>query len=600
MFTRSARGRTACATTVPQESRSAGAPPAVIQANPTWARLSLCPQPILSIDQPPMLQLKPEPFAAGSTLEAPAGVHQTLGSSGQPLDAHTRTHFEARLGHDFSAVRVHTDSGAAASAASIGATAYTAGAHIAFAVGRYQPGTSGGQRLLAHELVHVVQQSTAGRPGASSRTPIVRRQYDNSVPFGRGYQDGLKGDAPHPGPLSVDGLAAYDRGYAKGRGERMEGGTSGPVPGQASASPDAGAACKTPFTKASSFQDLINLVRAAEAALAAGGIASPKDQIHAIRGIFYGTLWSLDYSDQKSTTRNEGFQRFTRPSENVATSVPPDVRTALRCGLFDALQKSQDTVDPSGRHVDFGHLIIGLDAREDPALGSNIKYPVPLPIGSYDVDLGGTGTELVTWVGDLGGAAASLATRRATKPTPSAEVFSGSDYGGSINLEGDVAGSAAATSSATAVTAPNIAAGKHLSDVLQDYLSPTAPSAAWTTRARTFLTINGGKVDAVTGALTNRAALIGKFAPKLQQFACNYLASRVKDKHITFAQAKAAADHVIPCAVEVATVFVDALEDSSKTGGKIQALRFPPALPSSPGACTTQIYAGGAASGLGL
>ena len=61
-------------------------------------------------------------------------------------------------------------------------------------------------------------------------------------------------------------------------------------------------------------------------------------------------------------------------------------------------------------------------------------------------------------------------------------------------LEGDVAGSVVATSSTTSVTAPNIVAGKRLSDVLQDYLSPAAPSAAWTTRAKTFLTMNGGTV----------------------------------------------------------------------------------------------------------
>jgi hypothetical protein len=503
------------------------------------------------------------PSTAVSTREAPAGVHQTLRSSGQPLDVHTRTYFEDRFGYDFSSVRVHTDGGAAASAASIGAAAYTAGADIAFAADRFGPATFEGRRLLAHELTHVVQQSASDRPGASSQSTTVRCQGE-SDPFRAEITARWPGDSPVHAP------------------------------------PGALAWCKTKFTKAGSFQDLINLVRAAEAALAAAGITSPKDQIHAIRGIFYGTVWSLDYSVERSTTRNEGFQRFTRPSENVATSTPPDVRTALSCGLFDALKDSQDLIDPSGRQVDFGHLIIGLDAREDPTFASNIKYPVQLPIGSIDVDLGGTGTELVTWIGDLGGGAANLATRRATAPTVTATVvFSGSDYGGSINLEGDVAGSVVATSSTTSVTAPNIAAGKQLSDALQDYISPAAPSAAWTTRAKTFLTMNGGTVDA-TGVLTNRAALIAKFAPKIQEFACNYLASRVKDKHITFDQAKAAADHVIPCAQEVATAFVDALEDSSKTGGKIEAKRFPAASPPSPGACTKQILAGKGASMLGL
>jgi hypothetical protein len=496
------------------------------------------------------VQRAPASSLTASARELPTEVHRTLRASGHVLDRHTRAAFEGRFGHDFSKVRVHTDTAAAGSAASIGAAAYTVGNDIAFASGQYRPATSEGRWLLAHELTHVVQQSSSAGLGGSPHSQIIRRQAAAAAPGGAA----------------------------------------------------AGPACKTTFAKASSFQDLILLLRAAEAALAAAGIRDPKDQIHAIRGVFYGTLWSLDYSVEKSTTRNEGFQRFTRPSENVVTSTPPDIRTTLGCGLFDALKDSQDILDPGGRHLDFGHLVIGVDARADPALASNIKYPVPLPIGSIDVDLGGTGTELVTWLGDLGGGAASLAGRRTIAPAVSASVvFSGSDYGGSINLEGDVAGSVVATSGTAAVTAPNIAAGKHLSDVLQDYLSPGAhsTSAAWATRARTFLTMNGGTVDA-TGTLTNRAALISKLAPKIQDFACNYLASRVKDKHMTFSQAKDAANHVIPSALEVATTFVDALEDSSKTGSRIEAKRFPPASPPVPGACKAQIYAGGAASTLGL
>ncbi|MGF6414019.1 DUF4157 domain-containing protein [Paraburkholderia sp. MM5482-R1] len=547
------------------------------------------------------VQRKPSLAAAASTREAPAGVEQALRSSGHPLDIYTRTHFEDRFGYDFSSVRVHTDAGAAASAASIGAAAYTAGADIVFGAGRYQPATSAGRRLLAHELTHVVQQSSSNRLSVSLQSSIVRCQVDSDE-FKRGYGDALKGDIPHPGPLNVDGLADYDRGYEKGRDEYMAGPVAAPGPSQPGAVVGTPARCTTMFSKARSFQELIDLVRAAEAALVTSGITSPKDQIHALRGLFYGTLWSLDYSVEQSTTRNEGFQRFTRPSEaNVAMSTPPDVRSALGCGLSDALKNSQDMTDPSGRQVDFGHLIIGLDARGDPALSTNLKHSVPVPVvGSIDVELGGTGTELVTWLGDLGGGAASLAIRRVAAPTVSVSaVFSGSDYGGSINLEGDVAASVVATSNTTAVTAPNIAAGKKLSDVLQDYLSPAAPTATWTTRARAFLTMNGGMVDP-SGALTNRAALIALFAPKIQTFACAYLASRVKDKHISFGQAKAAANHVIPCAQEVATAFVDALDYSSRTGGKIEATRFPAASPASPGACTTLIYAGGAASTLGL
>ena len=66
---------------------------------------------------------------------------------------------ESRFHHSFSRVRVHADSPADASAATLPARAYTLGPHIAFALGAYDPTTDGGTRLLAHELTHVVQQS---------------------------------------------------------------------------------------------------------------------------------------------------------------------------------------------------------------------------------------------------------------------------------------------------------------------------------------------------------------------------------------------------------------------------------------------------------
>ena len=69
---------------------------------------------------------------------------------------------EPRLRHDFSSVRIHADESAAASARSVGALAYTVGSHVAFAGGRYRPGTPAGTMLIAHELAHVVQQRRGG------------------------------------------------------------------------------------------------------------------------------------------------------------------------------------------------------------------------------------------------------------------------------------------------------------------------------------------------------------------------------------------------------------------------------------------------------
>jgi len=101
------------------------------------------------------------PAASGSA-EAPPIVHEVLHSQGRPLDAGTRSFMEPRFGHDFSGVRVHSDSRAAESARAVNALAYTVGNNVVFGAGQYAPGREGGQRLLAHELAHVVQQSAGG------------------------------------------------------------------------------------------------------------------------------------------------------------------------------------------------------------------------------------------------------------------------------------------------------------------------------------------------------------------------------------------------------------------------------------------------------
>lgn len=88
----------------------------------------------------------------------PPIVHDVLRSPGQPLDAQTRSFFEPRFGHDFSKVRVHADARAAHSARAVNARAYTVARDVVFDSGQHAPQTSEGQRLLAHELTHVVQQ----------------------------------------------------------------------------------------------------------------------------------------------------------------------------------------------------------------------------------------------------------------------------------------------------------------------------------------------------------------------------------------------------------------------------------------------------------
>ena len=101
--------------------------------------------------------------AAGATEgEAPASVHSVIRSPGQPLTASARAFFEPRFGQDLSQVRVHTDEVAQQSAREVNALAYTVGSHVVFDAGRYAPHSTAGQRLLAHELAHVMQQQAGG------------------------------------------------------------------------------------------------------------------------------------------------------------------------------------------------------------------------------------------------------------------------------------------------------------------------------------------------------------------------------------------------------------------------------------------------------
>jgi hypothetical protein len=110
-------------------------------------------------DEGPRLQRR---SGAPRTPPVPQAVHDTLRAPGQALDGAVRALMEHRFGHDFGAVRVHTDARASASASAVDADAYTVGRHIVFGRARYSPGTAAGQRLLAHELTHVVQQAATG------------------------------------------------------------------------------------------------------------------------------------------------------------------------------------------------------------------------------------------------------------------------------------------------------------------------------------------------------------------------------------------------------------------------------------------------------
>jgi hypothetical protein len=81
---------------------------------------------------------------------------------GQPVDPQAADQINRSLSADVSHARVHTDAKADKINQSLGAEAATVGNDIFFSAGAYNPGSARGQKLLAHELTHVVQQGAAG------------------------------------------------------------------------------------------------------------------------------------------------------------------------------------------------------------------------------------------------------------------------------------------------------------------------------------------------------------------------------------------------------------------------------------------------------
>lgn len=121
---------------------------------------------------------------------------------GSPLPDNTRSQMEGAMGADFSGVRVHTGSEAAGMSQDIQAQAFTHGNDVYFNEGKYSPSTTDGQRLLAHELTHTVQQGAA-EPSAVSRKKevsngLIQREVDAAPIKPRAPIDITNGFDPSP------------------------------------------------------------------------------------------------------------------------------------------------------------------------------------------------------------------------------------------------------------------------------------------------------------------------------------------------------------------------------------------------------------------
>ncbi|MFC4502766.1 MULTISPECIES: DUF4157 domain-containing protein [Streptomyces] len=130
-------------------------------------------------------------------------VHDVIGSgSGQSLGADVRSDMEARLGADFSDVRVHTGDAAHESAKSVGAHAYTVGNNVVFQRSAYDPSSQAGRTTIAHELTHVIQQRNGPVDGTTAPGGI--RVSDPSDRYEREASANAERVMSAPAPASQD------------------------------------------------------------------------------------------------------------------------------------------------------------------------------------------------------------------------------------------------------------------------------------------------------------------------------------------------------------------------------------------------------------
>ena len=100
--------------------------------------------------------------ASGTGVQAPLAPEQLIPSGGRPMEPTVQRKMESALGGDLSGVRIHTDDGRAKA---MNAEAYTVGSDVVFKSGNYNPDSPDGQRRLAHELTHVMQQKAGAVAG---------------------------------------------------------------------------------------------------------------------------------------------------------------------------------------------------------------------------------------------------------------------------------------------------------------------------------------------------------------------------------------------------------------------------------------------------
>lgn len=193
-------------------------------------------EPIQMQEEEEEIQAKAEPGGKTTDTNLGSQIINTAGN-GKPLPEKTRAGMEHAFSRDLSGVKIHTDMEAVRMNKELGAQAFTHGRDIYFNSGKYRPENSEGQRLLAHELTHVVQQGAGGAPksgvvinnlNSHAQPATVQRQglltpaqemaaiaFNNALFDGRSKRIiqaivgvGVDGKI---GPVTVEGIAAFQQ-----------------------------------------------------------------------------------------------------------------------------------------------------------------------------------------------------------------------------------------------------------------------------------------------------------------------------------------------------------------------------------------------------
>ncbi|GKS69028.1 hypothetical protein W03_10320 [Nitrosomonas sp. PY1] len=145
------------------------------------------PEELEKVDKPVIMTLTETQRDGNGSFEVDGVFERQLAASqgsGQPLPQGLRDEFSTKFGNDFSNVRIHTDSQADRLNQSIHAKAFTTEQDVFFRAGEYNPDSQSGRKLIAHELTHVLQQSSSDnrsmKMGSMPNMSLIQREYDPS------------------------------------------------------------------------------------------------------------------------------------------------------------------------------------------------------------------------------------------------------------------------------------------------------------------------------------------------------------------------------------------------------------------------------------